>query len=134
MIVCQRDLRDVAVSCWLTGYAFLWTKDWNHIAQRFAVYQRILSHWRTTKPLDWLEFSYEDLVSDVEANARRLIDFLGLKWDPSCLDFHSTRRVIRTPSMLQVRHPIHSDSVGRWRKYEPSLAPLFRALEQHRVG
>ena len=87
VIVCRRDLRDIAVSCWQTGYAFLWSKNWDHIAQRFAVYQRIVDHWRQTKPLDWHEVSYEDLVGDLEPNARRLIDFVGLKWDPSCLDF-----------------------------------------------
>ena len=133
VILCRRDLRDIAVSCWQTGYAFLWAKSWDHIAQRFAVYQRISEHWRQRKPLDWHEVWYEDLVGDLEPNARRLLDFVGLNWDPSCLDFHSTRRVVRTPSLVQVRQPIHPGSVGRWRNYEASLQPLFRALQRHGV-
>jgi tetratricopeptide (TPR) repeat protein len=133
VILCRRDLRDIAISCWQTGYAFLWSKNWDHIAQRFAVYQRIADHWRRTKPLDWHEVSYENLVGDLEPNARRLIDFVGLEWDPSCLQFHSTRRVVRTPSMMQVRQPIHSGSLGRWRKYEASLQPAFRAFERYGV-
>jgi tetratricopeptide (TPR) repeat protein len=133
VIICRRDLRDIAVSCWQTGYAFLWGKSWDHIAQRFAVYERIVDHWRQTKPLDWHEVSYEDLVGDLEANARRLLGFVGLDWDPSCLDFHSTKRVVRTPSLVQVRQRIHSGSVGRWRNYRASLQPLFRALERHSV-
>ena len=133
VIICRRDVRDIAVSCWHTGYAFLWGKCWDHIAQRFAVYKRIVDHWRQTKPLDWHEVSYEDLVGDLEANARRLVGFVGLDWDPSCLDFHSTRRVVRTPSLVQVRQRIHAGSVGRWRNYEASLQPLFRAFEQHGV-
>ncbi len=56
-----------------------------------------------------------------------------MDWDPACLEFHLTRRVIRTPSLVQVRQPIHSHSVGRWRNYEPSLQPLFRAFERHGV-
>ena len=133
VIICRRDVRDIAVSCWQTGYAFLWGKSWDHIAQRFAVYKRIVDHWRQTKPLDWHEVSYEDLVGDLEANARRLVGFVGLDWDPSCLDFHSTRRVVRTPSLVQVRQRIHAGSVGRWRNYEASLQPLFRAFERHGV-
>ena len=133
VIICDRDLRDVAVSCWLTGFAILWSTDWDHIARRFAIYQRILDHWRATKPLEWLEVRYENLVADLEGHARQLIDFVGLEWDPGCVRFQSTRRVVRTPSLVQVREPIHSHSVGRWQRYEASLAPLLRALERHGV-
>ena len=115
VILCDRDLRDVAVSCWLTGYAILWSHQWEHIAHRFAIYQRIVAHWRRTKPLEWLDVSYESLVFDLERQSRRLIDFVGLDWDPACLQFHSTRRLVRTPSMAQVRQPIYTQSVGRWR-------------------
>jgi hypothetical protein len=134
VIVCSRDLRDIAVSCRLNGFAILWSKNWEHIARRFADYQRIVAHWRATPALEWLDVSYEDLVGDLEGHARRLIDFVGLEWDPACLEFHSTKRVVRTPSLLQVRQPIHSHSIGRWRNYESSLEPLFRAFERHGVG
>jgi hypothetical protein len=133
VIVCDRDLRDVAVSCWLAGYAVLWSHQWEHIARRFAVYQQMLSHWQRTRPLEWLDVRYEHLVDNLEDDARRLIDFVGLEWDPACLQFHETRRVVRTPSMAQVRQPIHSQSVGRWRHYEMNLQPLFRACEAHGV-
>jgi tetratricopeptide (TPR) repeat protein len=133
VIVCSRDLRDIAVSCWLNGFAILWSKNWDHIARRFADYQRIVAHWRAISALEWLDVRYEDLVGDLEERARRLIDFVGLEWDPACLEFHSTQRVVRTPSLLQVRQPIHSHSIGRWRNYEPSLEPLFRAFERRGV-
>jgi tetratricopeptide (TPR) repeat protein len=133
VIICDRDLRDIAVSCWLTGYAILWSHQWEHIARRFAIYQRILEHWRRTKPLEWLDLSYESLVGDLEGHARRLIEFVGLEWDPACLQFHSTPRLVRTPSLAQVRQPIYSQSVGRWRHYAPSLQPLLLALERHGV-
>jgi tetratricopeptide (TPR) repeat protein len=133
VIVCSRDLRDIALSCWLNGFAFLWSKSWEHIARRFADYQRIVAHWRHTQALEWLDVRYEDLVGDLETHARRLIDFIGVEWDPACLEFHSTQRVVRTPSLLQVRQPIHSGAVGRWKNYEPSLQPLFHALDRHGV-
>ncbi len=134
VILCARDPRDAALSCWQTGFTTNpWCNNWEHIARRFADYQRIVDHWRRTQPLEWLDVRYENLVADLEGHARRLIDFVGLEWDSACLEFHSTRRVVRTPSLVQVRRPIHSHSVGRWKNYEPSLQELFRALERHEV-
>jgi tetratricopeptide (TPR) repeat protein len=133
VIICDRDLRDVAISCWQTGYAFRWSGNWDHIARRFAIYQRILDHWTETRPLDWLDMRYEDLIDDLEGQARRMIDFVGLEWNSACVRFHSTKRVVRTPSLAQVRQPIHAQSVGRWRNYEVALAPFFSALERHGI-
>ena len=134
VIVCGRDPRDIAVSCWQTGFKTNpWSNSWEHIAQRVADYQRIVDHWRQTRPLEWLDVRYEELVADLEGHARLLIDFVGLEWEPACLNFHLTRRIVRTPSLVQVRQPIHSHSVGRWKNYEPSLQPLFSAFERHGV-
>ena len=135
VIVCGRDLRDVAVSCWKVGFATVrWTNDPDHIARRLADHLRLLDHWSRTPPLAWLDVSYEDVVRDLEGQARRLIHFLGLEWDPSCLAFHTTRRVVRTASLTQVRQPIYPDSVGRWRDYEPLLPALFEALRRRGIG
>jgi len=134
VIICHRDLRDVALSCWQTGFTQnQWNNDWDHLAQRFADHQRIFSHWTRTRPLEWLDLSYEELVHDPEANARRVIEFAGLAWEKACLEFHSTRRIVRTASLVQVRDPIHSNSVGRWRRYAQSLEPLFQAFQTHGV-
>ncbi len=134
IILCSRDLRDIAVSCWQMGFLVTsWSNDWNHIARRLVDYQRILRHWRSTNPIDWLEVRYEELVTDFEGQARRMIDFLGLDWDPACLEFHSNKRIVRTPSLVQVRQPVHSHSVGRWRNYEAFIQPMFEALKHHGV-
>ncbi len=131
VIVCDRDLRDVALSCWRTGFeTYPWTNDWNHIARRFADHKRIVEHWQSIGPTDWLIVRYEDLVHDFETNARRLVDFLGLEWNAACLDFHTTRRVVRTASQAQVRQPIYTRSIGKWRRYESSMEPFFRAFKQ----
>ena len=135
VIICRRDPRDIAVSCWQIGFRTCpWNNDCDHIARRLADYQRILAHWEQVKPLPCLELPYEDMVIDLERHARLLIDFVGLEWDPSCLEFHSNPRVVRSPSLVQVRQPIHSRSAGRWRNYEPYLQPLFQALERHGVN
>ena len=134
VIICRRDPRDIAVSCWQTGFRTCpWNNDWDHIARRLADYQRDRLTLERVRPIPWLEIPYEDVVADLEHHARLLIDFVGLEWHPACLEFHSNRRVVRTPSHAQVRQPIHSRSVARWRHYEQNLQPLFRAFERHGV-
>jgi tetratricopeptide (TPR) repeat protein len=134
IIVCHRDLRDVAISCRQTGFTTnLWTNDWDHIAQRFADHQRIIEHWRQTAVIPWLDVRYEDLVRDFENHARRLIDFIGLDWNPACLDFHSSRNVVRTASLIQIREPVHERSVARWKHYESSLGALLQAFDRYGV-
>jgi tetratricopeptide (TPR) repeat protein len=134
VIVCTRDLRDVALSCWRTGLEKNpWANDWNHIARRFADHQRIVDHWLHVLPAGPRVVRYEDLVHNLEQYARDLIGFLGLDWNPACLQFHETRRVVRTASLSQVRKPLYTDSVGRWRHYEPFLEPMFDAFEIHGV-
>ena len=73
----------------------------------------------------------EDIVTDLEREARRLIDYCELPWEPACLAFHKTRRTIRTSSVTQVREPLYSQSVGRWHHYASYLAPLIEALGEY---
>ena len=75
-----------------------------------------------------LEVAYEDTVADLEGVARRLVAWCGLEWEPACLAFHKTERPVRTASVTQVRQPLYTRSVARWRQYEPSLAGLFARL------
>jgi hypothetical protein len=75
-----------------------------------------------------LEVKYEDLVADFEPQARRIVDHCGLEWEDACLDFHKTRRPVRTASAAQVRQPIYQSSVGRWQPYKHLLRPLLEAL------
>jgi hypothetical protein len=79
-------------------------------------------------PLATLEVVYEDLVNDLEGGSRRLVDFCGLAWAERCLRFYENPRTVRTVSKLQVRQPIYTSSVGRWRRYAAHLAPLRRGL------
>jgi hypothetical protein len=73
-----------------------------------------------------IEVNYETLVADLENEARRIIAFLQLEWEPACLDFHRTERTVATVSHWQVRQPLYQSSVGRWRNYEKHF-PLILA-------
>jgi tetratricopeptide (TPR) repeat protein len=129
-IHCRRDLRDIAVSCWMTSFRSLrWTSDSEHIASRFQQYQRLMDHWRTVLPVELLDVDYEDTVDDLEATARRLVQWCGLEWEPACLKFHQGSRPVRTASVSQVRQPIYRRSVGRWRNYQQALGLLFEELQ-----
>jgi hypothetical protein len=85
-IHCRRDLRDVAVSCWMTNFRQIrWACDPAHIASRFRAYQRLMAHWRRVLPLPVLEVDYEETVADLEGVARRLVAWCGLEWEPACV-------------------------------------------------
>jgi tetratricopeptide (TPR) repeat protein len=127
-IHCRRDLRDVAVSCWMTNFRHIrWASDPDFIAARFREYRRVMEHWKVL-PVPVLEVDYEETVADLEGVARRLVTWCGLEWEPACLAFHKGKRPVRTASVTQVRQPIYQRSVARWKHYEKSLGPLFAAL------
>lgn len=130
-IHCQRDLRDIAVSCWMLNFASIpWSNDQDHIVSRIQQYLRVMEHWRRVLPVSILEISYEETVGDLESVARRLISWCGLEWEPRCLQFHNTSRPVRTASASQVRQPVYQSSLARWKNYASDLAPLFERLEQ----
>ena len=76
-----------------------------------------------------LDVHYEDVVADLEGQARRIVAFCDLPWDDRCLSFHETQRPVRTASASQVRKPIYKSAVGRWRVYGEQLGPLLNALD-----
>ncbi len=130
-IHCRRDLRDVALSTWLTDFRpenIPWASEPTYIGSRFEQYLRLLDHWRSVMPAKIHEVNYEETVADLEGAARRLTEACGLEFEPRCLDFHRTERRVKTASLGQVRQPIYTHSVGRWRNYVPELDDLFRAI------
>ena len=89
-----------------------------------------MAHWRSVLPAGtMLDVSYEEVVDNLEEQARRLIDYCGLPWDDRCLSFHKTKGSVATSSNVQVRQPIYRSSVERWRRYEAYLRPLLAELE-----
>jgi tetratricopeptide (TPR) repeat protein len=130
VIFCERDRRDLAISCYFQRFAqpYGFDTDLRDIALRIQELDRLRSHWLRVLPLRCLTFSYEGLLKDPATQARRLIEFLGLNWEDKCLAFHETDRVVRTASWAQVRKPLYQDSLDRWKNYAAHLGPLFDAL------
>lgn len=132
IIHCRRDPMDTCVSCFTQNFNFsgsAWTCDLADIAHQYCLYLRLMEHWRAVLPAGrMLEVDYEDTVADLETRARRIVDFIGLPWDDSCLRFHATQRAVATPSRAQVRQSIYVSSVGRWKKYGDGVTPLVRGL------
>jgi tetratricopeptide (TPR) repeat protein len=126
--------RDPVDTC-LSGYTKLFAKeqlftyDLDEAGRFYRSYEALMDYWRAVLPAGHLiEVAYEDVVDDLEGQARRLIAFIGLEWDEACLSFDKTRRPVRTASVNQVREPIFRTSVGRWKPYAKHLAPLLEAL------
>lgn len=127
----QRDAADTCLSCYtkLFSREQLFSYDQTELARFYNGYARLMDHWRKVLPADrFIEVRYEDVVTNLEREARRLVAFCGLGWDDACLEFHRTARPIRTASVNQVRQPLYADSIGRWKAFAPYLGPLLEGL------
>jgi tetratricopeptide (TPR) repeat protein len=128
----QRHPADTCLSIYFQYFAnsHPYAHDLATLAHYYVQYGRLVAHWRRVLPAaNWLDVSYEGLVADQEGWTRRMLDFLDLPWDPRCLDFQRTDRVVTTTSKWQVRQKIHGASSGRWRHYERHLGPLRELME-----
>jgi tetratricopeptide (TPR) repeat protein len=126
-----RDPIDTCVACFSKLFAdkMSYAYDLAELGRYYRGYQAVMSHWqRVLPPGRILEVKYEDVVADLEGQARRLVAHCGLEWAPRCVDFHQTSRPVRTASAVQVRQPIYNESVARWRRYGSSLRPLLAEL------
>ncbi|REJ68228.1 MAG: tetratricopeptide repeat protein [Planctomycetota bacterium] len=125
VIHCQRDPKDVCLSCYFCSFGSIhWASRLQDIGVVYREYQRLMRHWRAVLPLRCLELRYEDLVRNPDAGTRRLLDFCELPWDDQCRDFFKREGTVRTGSRVQVRQPIYTSSIDRWKNYERFLSPL----------
>ena len=127
-----RDPLDTCVSIFTTRFTFghQWTSDLSHIGAYYADYRRVMDHWRHVLDLPLLDVPYEDMVGDHEGTTRRILEFLGLPWDPACLAFDRSDRPVLTASYDQVRQPVYQSSVSRWKHYAKHLGPLRRTMAE----
>lgn len=114
-----------------TGYPFSYSLQ--DVGRYYIVYHRLMDHWRNTIPDTFLEVDYERLISDQEGETRRILEYLELDWEDTCLEFHRHSGPAATASAAQVRQPIYSSSVGLWRKYARQLAPFANKLREHGI-
>jgi hypothetical protein len=98
------------------------------MARHHARYWQLMRVWRKRFPRGFFDISYEETVRDLETHARGLIEYLELPWEDGCLSFHEQKAAVSTASAVQVREPVHTRSVGRWRRYATQLAPMLEEL------
>jgi tetratricopeptide (TPR) repeat protein len=128
----RRDPIDSCLSSFFQHFspAMNFTTDLSDLAHYFRQHQRLMAHWRAVlPPQSMLEVPYAGLVDDQEGWTRKILTFLGLDWDPKCVDFHLTESQVLTTSAWQVRQKIYKSSVGRWRNYKKFIGPLLDLKE-----
>jgi tetratricopeptide (TPR) repeat protein len=128
------DVRRHPLGCGLSAFkqhfagGFDFAYDLTDIGRYYADYVDLMAHFDAVTPGAVHRVLYEDLVANTEGEVRRLLDALGLPFDPACLNFFENRRAVATPSSEQVRRPIFGEAVDHWRHFEPWLDPLKAAL------
>ena len=128
------DARRHPMACCFSGYKQLFGEgqefsyDLKDIGNYYRQYVRLMDHWDTVLPGFVLRVQYEDVVDDLEAQVQRILDFCKLPFEDACVEYHKTKRSIRTPSAEQVRQPIYKSGLEQWRNFEPWLDPLKEAL------
>jgi hypothetical protein len=131
IIHCLREPMDSCFSCYAllfrTGHHYSY--DLETLGRHYLRYRKRIEHWESVlPPRRILNARYEDNVADPEREARRMLDHIGLDWDPACLRFYETKRAVSTASVAQVRKPMYSNSVARWKRFEKHLSPLLKTI------
>ena len=136
IVVLRRNPMDSCLSnfrqLFSTGFSYYnYALDIDDTGAYYKAFDKLIAHWKAVLPAEnFREIRYEDIVRDQENQTRRLLDFCGLEWNEGCLRFHENTAPVSTASSVQVRQPLYSGSIGRWRKYGDRLDGLHRTLEQ----
>ena len=130
IIHCRRQPLDSCLSNYFQDFTtnLSYTNDLADLGHYYQLYEQLMNHWRKNLNLRMCEVDYEKLVTDPEGESRRVIEFLDLEWDASCLQPHKKQRSVNTASHWQVRQQIHTKSKQRWQHYAAHLQPLTRVL------
>ncbi len=130
------DARRDAMPCCFGNFKQLFPQgmefkySFEELGRYYCQYVALMEHWDSVLPGKILRVQHEDVVNDLEGSVRRMLDFLGLPFEPACLEFYKTSRTVRTLSSEQVRRPINREGLEQWRHFEPWLEPLKEALRR----
>jgi len=129
IISVRRDPRDIALSNYFTDYqakhgGMGFAYDLTHIGEQLADHNLLMHHWHQLFPGEILEINYEDVVNDTEGSARKMLEYIGVDWQPQVVAFNELDRPVKTASVWQVRQPIYKTSTAKWKRYQAHLAPL----------
>lgn len=129
------DARRSPMACCFSGFKQLFAEgqDFSYnledLGRYYQAYLKLMSHWDQVLPNQVLTVHHEDVVEDLETQVRRILNYCGLTFEQSCVDFHKTKRNIKTPSSEQVRQPIYKNATEQWQHFEQFLTPLKKALK-----
>ena len=128
IIHCKRNPLDTCLSIYCQKFVtdHPYAHELENLAVYYAQYERLMQHWEEVLPGRMLEVHYEDLVTNQNMMTRKLLEFCNLGWDDRCLAFDRNERVVHTASSWQVRQPMYSSSIGRWKHYQPFIGPLMQ--------
>jgi tetratricopeptide (TPR) repeat protein len=135
-VVLKRHPMDSCFAMYRTLFAdaYPFTYDLRDLSRYYVAWDRLMRHWESVIGDAWLSVSYEELVADQEGVSRKIVAHCGLAWEERCLDFHSHPAAVTTASAAQVRRPLYSESVGKWRRYADQLEPLALELEANGIS
>ena len=131
------DARRHPMACCFSGFkqhfaeGQEFTYGLKQIGKYYRDYVNLMDHWDKVLPNKVLRVQYEDVVADTETQVRRILNHLELPFEQACVDFHKTKRSVRTASSEQVRQPIFKSGLEQWRNFEPWLDPLKEALGEN---
>lgn len=133
IIHCKRNPIDTCLSIYFQQFTSSqsYANDLKSLGHYYLEYLRLMSHWKQICTIPILDISYESLITDPEGHIHDLINFIDLDWNDRCLEFHRTKRDVNTPSYQQVRQPIYSSSVERWRNYSTEIRDLTELLSSY---
>jgi tetratricopeptide (TPR) repeat protein len=131
IIHAMREPMDSCFSCYALrfkdGHEYCY--DLETLGRYNLRYRELMRHWHAVLPPGRiLDLRYEDTVADLEGQAKRLLEYVGLPWDPACLNFYQNKRAVSTASVTQVRQPIYRTSIARWKHFEKHLGPLIEII------
>ena len=135
IIHCKRNPLDTCLSIYTYEFnlAHPYSTDLRALGCHYQQYEQLMAHWKKVLPLPIFEVQYEDMIADQEKMSRALVEFCGLAWDDACLKYYESQRVVNTFSYHQVRKPIYTQSINRWRNYATYLKPLQEVLDNGQV-
>ncbi len=132
IIHCRRDPRDSCVSMYTEYFQDgpPYSNNLLKLGAFYKQYERVMDHWRTVLPAGtMMDVDYENLVLNQEQVSRQFVNFIGLPWDKACLTFYQKQRRVNTASDMQVKKPMYSSSIGRWKHYQKHLGLLEQGFK-----
>lgn len=132
VVHCRRDPVDTCLSCYKQSFVgdINFSYNLRELGRYYQLYEELMAHWHRVLPGYVLDVRYEDLIADQEGQTRRILNFCELPWEDACMRFNEGNRAVKTASLTQVRRPLYSSSINRWKVYEKQLAPLLEALRE----